>query len=56
MESKSYIDVAMGGHQVGLGCSALNFSNGLRFRDWISSKFNRPINLLPGNFDRHEFF
>jgi hypothetical protein len=23
---------------------------------WISSKFNRPINLLPSNFDSHEFF
>jgi hypothetical protein len=39
-----------------LGCSALDFSDGLRFQDWIFSKFNRPINLLPGNFDRHEFF
>jgi hypothetical protein len=48
--------VAMGGPQVGLSCSALDFSDSLRFQDWISSKFNRPINLLPGNFDRHEFF
>jgi hypothetical protein len=44
------------GPQVGLDCSALDFSNGLRFQDWISSKFNRLVNLLPGNFDRHEFF
>ena len=48
--------VPMGDPQVGLGCSALDFSDGLRFQDWISSKFNHLINLLPGNFDRHELF
>jgi hypothetical protein len=36
--------------------SSLDFSDGLRFQDWISNKFNRPINLIPGKFDRHEFF
>jgi hypothetical protein len=48
--------VVMGGPQAGLGSSALDFSDGLCFQDWVFSKFNRPINLLPGNFDRHEFF
>jgi hypothetical protein len=44
---------AMGGLPVD---SALDFSVGLRFQDWILCKFNRPINLLPGKFDRHKFF
>jgi hypothetical protein len=43
----------MGGLPVG---SALDFSVGLHFQDWILHKFNRPLNLLPGKFDRHEFF
>jgi hypothetical protein len=34
----------------------LVFSDGLRFQDWIFNKFNRPINPIPGKFDRHEFF
>jgi hypothetical protein len=33
----------------------LDFSVGLHFEDWIFRKFNRPINPLPGKFDRHEF-
>jgi hypothetical protein len=45
-----------GGPPVGSGPPALDFSVGLRFQDWILRKFNRPINLLPGKFDRHEFF
>jgi hypothetical protein len=46
----------MGGPSVGSGPSALDFSDDLRFQDWILRKFNCPINLLPGKFDRHEFF
>jgi hypothetical protein len=34
---------------------SLDFSVGLHFQDWIFRKFNRPINPLPGTFDRHEF-
>jgi hypothetical protein len=34
----------------------LVFFDGLRFQDWIFNKFNRPINPIPGKFDRHEFF
>jgi hypothetical protein len=36
--------------------ATLDFSVGLRFQDWILRKFNRPVNLLSGKFDRHEFF
>jgi hypothetical protein len=36
--------------------ATLDFTVGLRFHDWILRKFNRPVNLLPGKFDRHEFF
>jgi hypothetical protein len=31
----------------------LDFSVGLHFQDWILRKFNRPVNPLPGKFDRH---
>jgi hypothetical protein len=46
----------MGSPSVGSGSPALYFSIGLHFQDWIFRKFNRPINLLLGKFDRHEFF
>jgi hypothetical protein len=46
----------MGGPSVGSGPSALDFFDDLRFQDWILHKFNCPINLLPGKFDRHQFF
>jgi hypothetical protein len=46
----------MEGPPVGSGSSALDFSGGLRFQEWIFSKLNCPINLLPCKFDRHEFF
>jgi hypothetical protein len=36
--------------------SAPDFSVDLRFQNWILRKFNCPINLLSGKFDRHEFF
>jgi hypothetical protein len=38
-----------------MGSLSLDFSVGLHFEDWIFRKFNRPINPLPGKFDRHEF-
>jgi hypothetical protein len=44
---------AMGGP---LPAASLDFSVGLRFQDWILHRFNRPVNLLPGTFNRHEFF
>jgi hypothetical protein len=44
------------GALAGSSASFLDFSDGLRFQDWIFSKFNRPINPIPDKFDRHEFF
>jgi hypothetical protein len=41
---------------VGSGSSALDFSDGLRFQEWIFDKFNCPINFLPGSSVRSEFF
>lgn len=44
------------GLPVGTVGSALDFSEGLRFQECISNKFNRSINFLVGKFDLFEFF
>jgi hypothetical protein len=44
------------GGLVGSGSSVLDFSDGLRFQEWIFNKFNCPINFLLGSSIRSEFF